>query len=197
MPSQFLNGITADVVGAYADVVGAYFFGTSVSLRVNSFGDVAVHFAAPSQALQKCQYSCRNDCLSRHCAIMEPMHLLTSRSGELVSLVIPLCDDPDCPSCNGLVGLDSAQRVELATVADSPDTSTTALVSAAVGFLKRTGWVGNDPDVVVDYALDMAALSIEVASRYPPGTEVRAAVDRYTYEWTITRANQSGSNPRP
>ena len=37
LPSQFLNGITADVVGPTA-----YFFGTSVSLRANFDG--VMHF---------------------------------------------------------------------------------------------------------------------------------------------------------
>jgi hypothetical protein len=123
------------------------------------------------------------------------MHLLTTRSGELVSLVEPLCDDPGCTGCAGLVGLDSGQLVELATVTDSPDTGTSALVSAAVGFLKRTGCVDKDPEVIAEYALDMAALSTEVASWYPPGTKVRAAFDRDTDEWTITRADQCESNP--
>jgi hypothetical protein len=126
-----------------------------------------------------------------------PMHLLTPRSGELVSLVKPLCDDPGCTGCAGLVGLDSAHLVELATVAERPDTGTTELVSAAAGFLKCTGWVDKDPEVIAEYALDMAALSTEVASWYPPGTRVRATYDRDTDEWIITRANQCDSNPRP
>jgi len=67
------------------------------------------------------------------------MHLLTTRSGELVSLVKPLCDDRGCTGCAGLVGLDSAELVDFATVVDRPDSGTTALVSAAVGFLERIG----------------------------------------------------------
>jgi len=123
------------------------------------------------------------------------MHLLTTRSGELVSLVEPLCDDPGCPGCAGLVGLDSAQRVELATVADRPDMGATELVSALVAFLKRTGWADKDPEVTAEYALDMAAVCTEVARSYPLGTKVRAAFDRDTEGWTITCANQCDSNP--
>jgi hypothetical protein len=123
------------------------------------------------------------------------MHLLTNRSGELVSLVEPLCDDPGCPGCAGLVGLDSARRVELATVADRPDMGATELVSALVAFLKRTYWADKDPEVIAEYALDMAAVCTEVARSYPLGTKVRAAFDRDTEGWTITRANQCDSNP--
>jgi hypothetical protein len=123
------------------------------------------------------------------------MHLLTTHSGELVSLVEPLCDDLGCLGCAGLVGLDSAQLVEFATVVDRPDSGTTELVSAAVAFLKRTGWVDKDPEVLAEYALDMAAATTEVAHWYPPGTKVRASFNRDTDEWTITCANQGDSNP--
>jgi hypothetical protein len=114
------------------------------------------------------------------------MHVLTTRGGELVSFVEPFCDDPGCPGCAGMVGLDSTRLVVLATVADRPDIDTTALVSAAIGFLKRRGWVDNDPDLIAEIAFDMANESAEVASRYPPGTKVRAGFDRDTDEWTIT-----------
>jgi streptogramin lyase len=123
------------------------------------------------------------------------MHLLTTRSGELVSLVKPLCDDRGCTGCAGLVGLDSAELVDFATVVARPDSGTTALVSAAVGFLERTGWVDKDPELIAEYALDMAALTTEVARGYPPGTMVRAPFNRDTDEWIITCANQCASNP--
>jgi hypothetical protein len=115
-----------------------------------------------------------------------PMHLLTPRSGELVSLVKPLCDDPGCTGCAGLVGLDSAHLVELATVAERPDTGTTELVSAAEGFLKRTGWVDKDPEVIAEYALDMAAYT----PRSPAGTRRGPRSERPT-----TATPTSGSSP--
>ena len=117
------------------------------------------------------------------------MHVLTTRGGEVVCLE-PVRDEPGCTGSAGLVGLDSAQLVEFASVADRPDIGTTALVSAAAGFLKRTGWVDQDPEVIAEYALDMMALSTEVAGRYPPGTKIRAAFDRDTDEWLITRLDQ-------
>ena len=123
------------------------------------------------------------------------MHVLTTRGGELVSLVKPLCDDRGCTGCAGLIGLDSTRLVVLATVADRPDIGTTALVSAALGFLKRTGWVDNDPDLIAEIAFDMVDDSAELASRYLPGTKVRAAFNRDTDEWIITCANQCDSNP--
>jgi len=114
------------------------------------------------------------------------MHVLTTRGGELVSLVGPLCENPTCPGCGGLAGLDSAQLVGFATVANRPDISTTELVSAAAGFVERTGWVDRDPELVAEVAFDMADETAEVAGWYPPGTRVRAAFDRDTDEWTIT-----------
>jgi hypothetical protein len=78
-----------------------------------------------------------------------------------------------------LVGLDSAQLVGVATVADRADTGMEALVSAAVGFLKRTGWVVKDPEVIAEYVLDMADLCAAVANRYPLGTKVRATFDPF------------------
>jgi hypothetical protein len=117
-----------------------------------------------------------------------PMHVLVSRGGQLVAVVGPICDDPDCTGCSGFTALDDRQHVEAATVADREDVTLEHLRAAAADFLQRAGWTDVDPEVCAGLALYMAMEAAEIAQAYPVGTRLHADYDRATDVWAFTRA---------
>ncbi len=117
--------------------------------------------------------------------MMISMHVLTTRGGELVSAAGPVCDYDNCTECAGLAGLESGHLIDRATVADRDDITLEDLEAATADFLKRTGWIDVDPELAAELAHDMAANATEVASRYEPGTQLRADYDRQTDLWTF------------
>ena len=96
------------------------------------------------------------------------MHVLTTRGGELVSIAGPLCDNNNCTECASLAGLESGYPVDVATVADRADMTTSELEAAAAHFLKITGWADVDPELAAELATDMASDAAEIAAGFPP-----------------------------
>ena len=114
------------------------------------------------------------------------MQVLTTRGGELVALVGPICDNPDCTGCRGWAALDSTRLVEYAVVADRDDITTIDLEVAAADFLEHTGCTGVDPALCAQLAADMALDAAEIAAIYPIGTRLAAAYDRADDRWSFT-----------
>jgi hypothetical protein len=114
------------------------------------------------------------------------VRVLVARGGELASIVGPVCSQPGCTDCSGLAALDSGVLIDAATVAERPDVTTSELQSAAVRFLKVTGWADMaDPELTAELARDMADQCAEIAGWWPVGTRVRASFNHDIDEWTI------------
>ena len=112
------------------------------------------------------------------------MHVLTTRGGELVSIVGRSATTTAAPSA--LLGRAGIRLpVDVVTFADC-DVSTGELEAAATHFLHITGWADVDAELAAELARDMPDQAAEVASWYPPGTRVRAQFDHGTGEWTFT-----------
>ena len=114
------------------------------------------------------------------------MHVLTTRGGELVALVGPICDNPDCTGCRGWAALDSTRLVEYAVVADRDDIIIIDLELAATAFLEHTGCTKVDPERCAQLAADMAFGAAEIAAGYPIGTRLAAAYSSADDRWSFT-----------
>lgn len=124
--------------------------------------------------------------LSAVCATIKPVHVLTTRGGELAAPFGPICTNDDCLCNHALASLDSRYPTTLVTVADQPITLED-LEAKAAAFLDAAGWAsGDDDELAALLAHDMAAGAAEAAADFDVGTQLRAAFDHADDSWTFT-----------
>jgi hypothetical protein len=116
------------------------------------------------------------------------MRILVTRGGELAVPVGPFCDNDNC-DCATLAALDSGHPIDVATVAERPDVTTSELQAAAAHFLQITGWAAVDSELDAELdaelAAGMAADVAEIAASWPPATQLLARFDRPSEAWVF------------
>jgi hypothetical protein len=111
----------------------------------------------------------------------DPMHVLTTRGGELAAPFGPICTNDECRCAHGLASLESKYPAEIVTVAEQ-DITLEGLTAACADFLARAGWTDEDGEL----AADMAAGALEAAAGFPVGTRLRPRFDHAEECWTFT-----------
>ncbi len=98
------------------------------------------------------------------------MHVLTNNN-ELVSFYGPICNGVGTNTrcqCAQLIGLESCQPVEIATIADR-NLTIEDLEKACLTYLEHTGWAATAPQATRELAEAMALDIVDVASEFPAG----------------------------
>ena len=106
---------------------------------------------------------------------------------ELATFYGPICGNVGratrC-SCAQLVGTQSDQPIEVATVVDR-DITPDELEAVMVRYLTRTGWYKPAPEQARELAAAMAFDVADIASEFPVGTQIHARYDHRNDQWTF------------